>query len=205
MSPEVRRRINSYTDSYYNHVIGEGGRSRFAELYEANKGNLEQALRHAIDWWHNLREPPSGEHKTLLQWAPFLRSALSQNRILGLSEGDFEAVCQRVWSIQDHARRVANATLNLQAAQVISRLGQKAGPGRNADIRGGKDRRTQIPEERAGICHWRTGCSRPYWPLRRWRLFGCGALGVIARGCSSSGSARADAAIASIERRLNGR
>jgi hypothetical protein len=102
---------------YYNHVIGEGGRSRFAELYEANKGNPEQALRHAVDWWHNLQEPPSGEDRTLLQWAPFLRSALSQDRILGLSEGDFEAVCQRVWSIQDHARRVANATLNLQEGQ----------------------------------------------------------------------------------------
>jgi hypothetical protein len=36
-----------------------------------------------------------------------------------------------------------------------SRLGQKAGPGRSADIRGGEDRRTQIPEERACICHRR--------------------------------------------------
>jgi hypothetical protein len=33
------------------------------------------------------------------------------------------------------------------------RLGQKAGSGRNADIRGGEDRRTQVPEERADICH----------------------------------------------------
>ena len=30
-----------------------------------------------------------------------------------LNESEFEAVCQRVWSIQDHARRVANVTLNL--------------------------------------------------------------------------------------------
>jgi hypothetical protein len=29
----------------------------------------------------------------------------------------------------------------------------KGRPERNADIRGGEDRRTQIPEERAGICH----------------------------------------------------
>ena len=39
---------------YYHHVIGDGGRSRFAELHEANKGNPEEALKQAIDWWRNL-------------------------------------------------------------------------------------------------------------------------------------------------------
>jgi hypothetical protein len=51
----------------------------------------------------------------LFDWAPFLRDALSPNRILHLSNDEFEAVCQRVWSIQDHGRRVPNVTLNLPA------------------------------------------------------------------------------------------
>jgi hypothetical protein len=85
-------------------------------------------------------------------------------------------------------------------------LGQKAGRGRNADIRGGEDRRTQIPEERAGICHGdrlfpaisavaKVAAIR----LRRSRC------GCSRGGCSSSGAARADAAIVLIERRLNRR
>ena len=53
----------------------------------------------------------------LFDWAPYIRDALARERILHLSESDFEAVCQRVWSIQDHARRVANATLNLPGGQ----------------------------------------------------------------------------------------
>jgi len=60
-----------------------------------------------------LPEPPSNEDRMLFEWAPFLRHELSPERILDLSEQDFEAVCQRVWSIQDHARRVSNATFNL--------------------------------------------------------------------------------------------
>jgi len=37
--------------------------------------------------------------------------------------------------------------------QAPAGLVKRGGAGRNADIRGGEDRRTQIPEERAGICH----------------------------------------------------
>lgn len=98
---------------YYNLVIGEDRRSHFAEKFEENRGNPARALADAVSWWHGLPEPPSNEDRMLFEWAPFLRGALSQDRILELTESEFEAVCQRVWSIQDHARRVANATLNL--------------------------------------------------------------------------------------------
>jgi hypothetical protein len=79
-------------------------------------------------------------------------------------------------------------------------------PERNAGIRGGEDRRPRIPEERAGICH---GGDRllptistvevAAVQLRRSRC------GCSREGSSSSGSALADAAIALIERHLNGR
>lgn len=98
---------------YYNNVIDVERRSRFAEHYEMNKGNPERALRRAIDWWRSQPAPPSNEDRMLLEWAPFLRESLSSERVLQLSEGEFEEVCQRVWSIQDHGRRVSNVTLNL--------------------------------------------------------------------------------------------
>lgn len=96
---------------YYNNVFGEDRRSLFAEKHEENRANPAHALREAMTWWRNLPAPPTNEDRTLLEWAPFLREALSQDRILSLTRADFDAVCHRVWSIQDHARRVANATL----------------------------------------------------------------------------------------------
>jgi hypothetical protein len=98
---------------YYNRVIDEDRRSRFAEQFEQNRGNPALALRRAIEWWRDLPAPPSEEDRMLFEWAPFLSERLSTDRLLRLSNAEFEAICQRVWSIQDHARRVANITLNL--------------------------------------------------------------------------------------------
>jgi hypothetical protein len=105
---------------YYNRVIGDDGRSYFAEWYENNRPNPAKALREAMDWWRDLPAAPSNESNMLFNWAPFLRNALSPDRILSLSPKDFEEVCQRVWSIQDHARRVSNATLNLAGGARIA-------------------------------------------------------------------------------------
>jgi hypothetical protein len=98
---------------YYHRVIDEQRRSRFAEHFERNKANPERALTEAIKWWRDLPSPPSKEDRMLYEWAPILRGELAENRLLALKEADFQAVCERVWSIQDHARRVSNVTLNL--------------------------------------------------------------------------------------------
>jgi hypothetical protein len=98
---------------YYTNVIDEGRRSRYAEDYELNRSNPEVALAKAMEWWRGQEKAPTVEDRTLLEWAPFLRERLSVDKVQGLSQGEFEEVCKRVWSIQDHARRVANVTLNL--------------------------------------------------------------------------------------------
>jgi hypothetical protein len=105
---------------YYNQVIGEGGRSFYVEKFEANKADPERALGNAMKWWHDLPEPPSNEDRMLFDWAPLLRRELAHDRILDLTEREFEEVCHRVWSIQDHARRVSNATLNLPGGRRYS-------------------------------------------------------------------------------------
>jgi hypothetical protein len=99
---------------YYTHVIGdEDRRSHFAEQYEENRSNPGRARDQAIAWWHSLPAGPKGEERTLFEWAPFLRDMLSSDRLAALTQDDFDAICDRVWSIQDHARRVSNATLDL--------------------------------------------------------------------------------------------
>jgi hypothetical protein len=102
---------------YYMHVIGADRKSHYVEQFETNKRDPARALREAINWWHALLEPPLSEERTLLEWAPFLREALSEEEILTLTELRFEEVCQRVWSIQDHARRAPNTTLSLAAGE----------------------------------------------------------------------------------------
>jgi hypothetical protein len=98
---------------YFNRVIGEDRRSHFAEQFEVNRTDPEHALTDTVEWWRDQSEPPSGEARMLFEWAPVLRRELSPERILNLTEEDFEGVCSRVWAIQDHGRRVSNATLNL--------------------------------------------------------------------------------------------
>jgi hypothetical protein len=108
---------DQFLHAYYFNLVIVKRRSLYAEKFEANKANPAKALGDAVAWWRGFSSPPSHEDKTLLQWAPLLREALSQERILSLSENDFEGICQRVWSIQDHARRVSNMTLNLAEGQ----------------------------------------------------------------------------------------
>src|SRR5207237_244290 len=87
--------------------------SHFEELFEQNRRNPERALQDKMRWWGGLPEAPGTEDRMLFQWAPFLREKLSPETVTTLSPTEFGGVCARIWSIQDHARRVANATLNL--------------------------------------------------------------------------------------------
>jgi len=99
---------------YYTHVIGADDRkSYFAEQYELNKNNPERAFTETAIWWRSLPSAPKGESRMLFEWAPFLRERLSEENVRNMSREDFSAICQRVWSIQDHGRRVANRVLNL--------------------------------------------------------------------------------------------
>lgn len=97
---------------YYSHVIRER-RSEYESDFIKNRENPEAALSAAIKWWSELENPPHEEERTLTEWTPFLQAMLSKDRILTLSENEFEEVCKRVWSIQDHGRRVRNTTLGL--------------------------------------------------------------------------------------------
>ncbi len=106
---------------YYNHVIGADQRSYYEAHFAENRLNPDQALQEQVEWWRDLAAPPTEEDVTLLEWAPFLQSALSKDRILNLSANDFSGVCERIWSIQDHARRVANSVLGLPGGRRYDR------------------------------------------------------------------------------------
>jgi hypothetical protein len=109
-----RRQADQFLHAYYQeHVIGDDRRSYFEQQFQQNRNDPATALNRAISWWRDQPKQPVEEAKMLLEWAPFLRQVLSPDRTLNLSEDEFEAVCLRVWSIRDHARRVPNETVNL--------------------------------------------------------------------------------------------
>lgn len=97
---------------YYNRVMA-GGRSYFEEWHERNASDPDAAEREALEWWRNLDEAPSNEHRMLNEWAPFLKERLSPDGLKLRTEDDLFEVFKRVHAISDHARRMPNHLVDL--------------------------------------------------------------------------------------------
>ena len=64
-----------------------------------------------MEWWSNLKEPPSEEDRTIYDWAPFLNEKLEKDNIKQLSLDDFIEVCSRIHAFGDHSTRVKHTIL----------------------------------------------------------------------------------------------
>src|SRR5439155_14956619 len=56
---------------------------------------------------------PSSEDEMLSKTAPFLRSAMAQQRLQSMTEEEFRNVCMGVHAIKSYARRVPNKAVGL--------------------------------------------------------------------------------------------
>lgn len=101
---------------YYNRVM-EKGRSLFEEHHLENVRDPDSAERKAMEWWHNLKTPPSNEDRMLNDWAPYLRDALSIDGLRNETPEHLFAIFQRVHAIADHARRIPNQIVNLPSTR----------------------------------------------------------------------------------------
>ncbi len=97
---------------YYQRTF-EGRQARYEQHFLKNSKDPEAAVRDAMEWWRQLKAPPTSEETTLNEWAPFVRSMLAPDRVARLGEDDLAAVFLRVHAIRDHARRVANRVVGL--------------------------------------------------------------------------------------------
>lgn len=104
---------------YYNRTF-EGNNARYEEHFKKNTNDPAAALEDAINWWRSLESPPSKEDEMLNISAPKLRTLLSEEKLLSLSQDDLEFLCFNVHSIKDHARRVANDIVGLPGGRQYS-------------------------------------------------------------------------------------
>lgn len=104
---------DQFLHAHYYQRTFDGRQARYEHHFLANRNAPEAAVRDALQWWRQLREPPTSEETTLNDWAPFVRSMLASDRVARLSEDELAEVFLRVHAVRDHARRVANRVLGL--------------------------------------------------------------------------------------------
>lgn len=97
---------------YYQRTFHER-KANYAAFFEQNKSRRNEALVEALDWWRRLPKAPSSEDETLNATAPFLRSALAEERLAAMTYDQFQRICMGVHAIKDYARRVPNNAVGL--------------------------------------------------------------------------------------------
>lgn len=104
---------DQFLHAHYYQRTFDGRKANYAAFFESNKGRREQALNEAMQWWKKLPAAPSSEDKMLNVTAPFLQSALSEQRIQSMTKQEFRDICMGVHAITDYSRRVPNKAVGL--------------------------------------------------------------------------------------------
>jgi hypothetical protein len=90
---------------YYNEVV-DGVKHPFEDYYQKNKNDPARALKNALKWWSQLKEPPSSEDENCHVRAPLIQRNLSVNGLSSLTFEQFTAICRANHSTVDHVRRM---------------------------------------------------------------------------------------------------
>lgn len=72
---------DQFLHAHYYRRTFDGRKANYAAFFERNHGRRDQALAEAMQWWRQLPAAPSSEDKMLNVTAPFLRSALTEQRL----------------------------------------------------------------------------------------------------------------------------
>ena len=104
---------DQFLHAHYYQRTFDGRKANYAAFFERNSGRREPALIEAMEWWRRLPKAPSFEDKMLNTTAPFLRSALTEDRLGSMTYAEFQDICMGVHSIKDYARRVPNKAVRL--------------------------------------------------------------------------------------------
>jgi len=104
---------DQFLHAHYYQRTFDGRKANYDVFFERNKGHQAQALAEAMRWWKQLPTAPSSEDQMLNVTAPFLRSALAEDRLQSLTEKEFRDVCMAVHAIRDYSRRVSNMAVGL--------------------------------------------------------------------------------------------
>jgi hypothetical protein len=104
---------DQFLHAHYYQRTFHGRKANYAAFFEAKKTRRAEALAEAMEWWRQLSAAPSSEAEMLNVTAPFLQSALSEERVRLMSYDNFYDICMGVHAIKDYARRVPNKSVGL--------------------------------------------------------------------------------------------
>lgn len=116
---------DQFLHAHYYQRTFQGGKAMYPDHFERNRTRRDDALEEAMDWWRQLAKAPSSEDKMLNITAPFLQSALQEERLERMNYDQFHEICKRVHSIMDYARRVPNKAVSLRSDGTIYTIPEK--------------------------------------------------------------------------------
>lgn len=108
---------DQFLHAYYYNRVRDGNRHPYQDFYDQNKKNPEAALIEALSWWKALDSPPTHEDRTIYEWAPYLKTWLTHEKLNKLSFAEFEQICSRIHAMRDHSLRVDNSTYGLSETE----------------------------------------------------------------------------------------
>lgn len=113
--------VDQFLHAYYYNHVGEDRRKPYEDFYQRNKKDPKKAVLEVIEWWEQTPSPPSHEDDTFFRTAPLLKSHLSREKILTLSEIELEEVCEATHATRDHVIKIKLSTLGRPGIKSLSR------------------------------------------------------------------------------------
>ena len=103
--------VDQFLHAYYYNRVGDGNRKPYEDYYQSNRKDPNGALMRELDWWASLHSAPSDENINLYERAPVIRELLQKDKVLSLTEEEFESICRNTHATMDHVIKIATATL----------------------------------------------------------------------------------------------
>ena len=103
--------VDQFLHAYYYNKVREGNKKPYEEFYQQHKQNPKAATKEAMGWWKGLLEAPTNEQDTLYEFAPYIREHLSEDKLLTLSNEEFEKVLYYTHATCDHIIKLSTRML----------------------------------------------------------------------------------------------
>lgn len=113
--------VDQFLHAYYYNNVGDGLSKPYEEYYSKHYKDPNAELRQQLEWWSKTPSAPSNEDATFYENAPIVNRLLAQNKVLSLSEDEFEQVCRYTHATRDHVIKVPLSVLGKPELKSLSR------------------------------------------------------------------------------------
>lgn len=113
--------VDQFLHAYYYNKVGEGLSKPYEEYYLKHAKDPNAELKKQLQWWSETPSAPSNEDLTFYENAPILKELLSKDKILKLTENEFEQVCRYTHATGDHVIKVPLTVLGKPELKSLDR------------------------------------------------------------------------------------